>query len=66
MTLTSPNCPASPEIKYNVLRTVKSLKGVNDVNIDLVWEPKWDPAMMSEEAKLELGFDVFCQDERKW
>lgn len=66
MTLTSPNCPASPEIKNNVQRAVMDLPGVEDVHIDVVWEPKWEPQMMSEEAKLDLGYDVFCQDERKW
>ena len=66
MTLTAPNCPASPEIKNNVVKTVKKLKGVKDVNLNVVWEPSWHPSMMSEEAKLDLGYDVFCEDERKW
>ena len=66
MTLTSPNCPASPEIKNNVHKAVLGLSGVKDVHIDIVWEPQWGPQMMSEEAKLDLGYDVFCQDERKW
>ena len=66
MTLTAPNCPASPEIKNNVVKTVKKLKGVKDVNLNVVWEPSWQPSMMSEEAKLDLGYDVFCEDERKW
>ena len=66
MTLTSPNCPASPEIKKNVHKAVLGLSGIEDVHIDIVWEPQWGPQMMSEEAKLDLGYDVFCQDERKW
>lgn len=66
MTLTSPNCPASPEIKNNVFRVVNALSGVEDVSIEVVWEPKWQPDMMSDEAKLDLGYDVFCQNERKW
>ncbi|MCB0282366.1 MAG: DUF59 domain-containing protein [Calditrichae bacterium] len=59
MTLTSPNCPASPEIKNNVEKTVKGLKGVESVELELIWDPPWDPSRMSEEARLELGYDVF-------
>jgi metal-sulfur cluster biosynthetic enzyme len=66
MTLTAPNCPASPEIRNNVIKTLKQLKGINDVNLNVVWEPAWEPSMMSEEAKLDLGYDVFCENERKW
>ena len=66
MTLTAPNCPASPEIRNKVVKTLKQLKGINDVNLNLVWEPAWEPSMMSEEAKLDLGYDVFCENERKW
>ena len=66
MTLTAPNCPASPEIRNKVVKTLKQLKGINDVNLNVVWEPAWEPSMMSEEAKLDLGYDVFCKDERKW
>ncbi|KAA3617516.1 MAG: DUF59 domain-containing protein [Calditrichaeota bacterium] len=62
MTLTSPNCPASPEIKNNALKAVKSLKGVKNVELDLVWEPGWDESRMSEEAKLELGLDINFED----
>jgi metal-sulfur cluster biosynthetic enzyme len=66
MTLTAPNCPASPEIKNQVVRILKQLKGINEVNLNVVWEPAWEPSMMSEEAKLDLGYDVFCENERKW
>jgi len=66
MTLTAPNCPASPEIKNNVIKTIKNLSGINNVNLNVVWEPSWQPSMMSEEAKLDLGYDVFCENERKW
>ena len=66
MTLTAPNCPASPEIKNNVIKAIKLLKGVKEVNLDVVWEPSWQPSMMSETAKLDLGYDVFCVHERKW
>ena len=59
MTLTSPNCPASPEIKNNVVRSTRAIKGVKNVNLELVWEPPWDTSRMSEEARLELGYDIF-------
>jgi len=62
MTLTSPNCPASPEIKSNVEKTARSLKGIKNVDLELVWEPKWDESRMSEEAKLELGLEINIED----
>lgn len=62
MTLTSPNCPASPEIKSNVIKAAKALKGVDDVDLELVWDPPWDQSLMSDGAKLELGFDINTED----
>lgn len=56
MTLTSPNCPVAGSLPAEVKEKVKSVKGVNDVYLDLVFEPSWTMQMMSEEAKLELGF----------
>lgn len=56
MTLTSPNCPVAESLPAEVKTKVKSVKGVKDVYIDLVFEPPWSMKMMSEEAKLELGF----------
>jgi len=56
MTLTSPGCPVAGSLPGEVQERVKSLKDVNDVYVDLVWDPPWDKDMMSEEAKLELGF----------
>jgi len=58
MTLTSPNCPATPEIKNDVIRTAMKEDGISNVKLNIVWEPTWTPAMMSEEARLELGFDI--------
>ncbi|HED11379.1 MAG TPA: DUF59 domain-containing protein [Caldithrix abyssi] len=58
MTLTSPNCPAVDELKREILHTVKAQDGVTGAELDLVWEPEWTPAMMSEEARLELGYDI--------
>ena len=56
MTLTAPNCPAADFIMEDVRQKVDSVEGVNSSVINLVLEPEWDKDMMSEEAKLELGF----------
>ena len=56
MTLTAPSCPAADFIMEAVQQKVESVEGVKSVNINLVFEPQWDKDMMSEEAKLELGF----------
>ncbi len=55
MTLTSPACPVAGSLPGEVEQKVKSVKGVNQVFVDLVWEPAWDKDRMSEEAKLTLG-----------
>ena len=56
MTLTAPNCPAADFIMEDVRQKVDSVEGVNSSVINLVFEPEWDKDMMSEEAKVELGF----------
>lgn len=56
MTLTAPNCPASDFLLEDVRMKVGSIDGVKNVEVNLVFEPEWDKDMMSEEAKLELGF----------
>ena len=56
MTLTAPNCPAADFIMEDVRQKIESIEGVTSANINLVFEPEWDKDMMSEEAKLELGF----------
>ena len=56
MTLTAPNCPAADFIMEDINQKVSSIDGVKSVNIELVYEPEWTKDMMSEEAKLELGF----------
>lgn len=56
MTLTAPNCPAADFIMEDVRQRVESVEGVNSLIVNLVFEPEWDRDMMSEEAKLELGF----------
>lgn len=56
MTLTAPNCPASDFLLEDVRMKVGSIDGVKNVEVNLVFESEWDKDMMSEEAKLELGF----------
>ncbi|MGN0048086.1 MAG: metal-sulfur cluster assembly factor [Bacteroides sp.] len=56
MTLTAPNCPAADFIMEDIRQKVESIEGVTAATIQLVFEPEWDKEMMSEEAKLELGF----------
>ena len=56
MTLTAPNCPAADFILEDVRMKIESVDDVNNVEVNLVFEPEWDKDMMSEEAKLELGF----------
>jgi metal-sulfur cluster biosynthetic enzyme len=56
MTLTSPGCPAGPQIISDVQRTVhNAFPTLNEVNIHLTWTPFWNPDMMSDDAKDELG-----------
>ena len=55
MTLTAPNCPEAGSIPGRVEAAVRAVPGVRDVKVDLVWEPAWTPARMSEAAKLQLG-----------
>ena len=57
MTFTSPSCPAADYIFEDVRRKVEGVKGVETANINLVFDPIWDQSMMSEEARVELGFD---------
>ncbi len=56
MTLTAPGCPAADFIMEDVQMKVESVEGVTSVEVNLVFEPTWHKDMMSEEAKLELGF----------
>jgi metal-sulfur cluster biosynthetic enzyme len=55
MTLTSPGCPAGPQILGQVDSALKALEGVEDVDIQVVWSPPWTPDMLSEEARDQLG-----------
>ena len=56
MTLTAPNCPAADFIVEDVRITLDGVPGVTEAKVNLVFDPEWDKDMMSEEAKLELGF----------
>ncbi|GAB4242069.1 MAG: SUF system Fe-S cluster assembly protein [Ekhidna sp.] len=56
MTLTSPSCPAAESIPSEVESNIRAVEGVNDVNVELTFDPPYATDMMSEEAKLELGF----------
>lgn len=56
MTLTAPNCPAADFIVEDARLKLESIEGVENVNINIVFKPEWTKDMMSEEAKLELGF----------
>jgi len=55
MTLTSPACPAAQSLPGEVEMKVRDIDGIEDVNLEIVWDPPWNMEMMSEEAKLELG-----------
>ena len=57
MTFTAPNCPAADYILEDVRTKVESVDGIRTANVNLVFEPAWDQSMMSEEARVELGFD---------
>lgn len=56
MTLTAPNCPAADFIIEDVRQKLETIEGIDRVDLQLVFEPEWTKDMMSEEAKLEMGF----------
>ena len=55
MTLTTPNCPVAESLPKEVKDSIMQVKEVNDVDLELVWDPPWDKSMMSEAARLELN-----------
>ena len=55
MTLTTPNCPVAESLPKEVKDSIIQVKEVNDVDLELVWDPPWDKSMMSDAAKLELN-----------
>ncbi len=56
MTLTSPMCPVAESLPVEVKQKLQDVPSVSAVELDLVWDPPWDPGRMSEAARLELGF----------
>ena len=56
MTLTAPGCPAARSLPIEVHERVAQIPEISDVRVEVVWDPPWTPEMMSQEAKLELGF----------
>ncbi|QZE14249.1 iron-sulfur cluster assembly protein [Halosquirtibacter laminarini] len=56
MTLTAPNCPAADMILEDVKYSSEKAEGIKEAKVELTFEPAWDKSMMSEEARLELGF----------
>ena len=57
MTFTAPTCPAADFILEDVRQKVDGIEGVKSANVNLVFEPEWDKDMMTDEARMELGFD---------
>ena len=57
MTFTAPSCPAADFIIEDVRTKVEAVNGVKSANVNMVFEPEWDKSMMTEEARVELGFD---------
>ena len=55
MTLTTPHCPVAESMPGEVELRVGAVPGVRDAEVNLVWDPAWDPAKMTDEARLELG-----------
>jgi FeS assembly SUF system protein len=55
LTLTSPNCPMTDVIMYQIENRLKLIEGIEEVNVNIVFDPPWDKEMISEEGKLKLG-----------
>ena len=56
MTLTAPNCPVAESLPVEVEEKINAIEGIKSAVVEIVFEPPWDKDMMSEEAKLDLGF----------
>lgn len=57
MTFTAPNCPMADEVMAEVKHSVELTPGINNCNIELVFEPAWDQSLLSDEARIALGYD---------
>lgn len=55
MTLTSPGCPVAGSLPVEVQTKVQNVPGVSNADVELVWDPAWNPSMMTEAARLQLG-----------
>ena len=64
MTFTAPNCPMADEVMAEVKHSIELTPGVSGCRIELVFEPAWDQSMLSDEARIALGYDVFDEDEK--
>ena len=62
MTFTAPNCPMADEVLAEVRAVVQDVPGVSGCNIELVFEPVWDQSMLSDEARVILGYDLDFED----
>ena len=58
LTLTSPGCPYGPYLLHAVKQALITMKDIRDAVVNVVWDPPWGPEQMTEEAKLELGFEL--------
>ncbi|MBR5072053.1 MAG: DUF59 domain-containing protein [Bacteroidales bacterium] len=63
MTFTAPNCPMADEVMAEVKSSVEDVPGVTGCEIDLVFEPAWDQSMLSNEARVILGYDIDFDDD---
>ena len=63
MTFTAPNCPMADEVMADVKSNVEDVPGVTGCEIDLVFEPAWDQSMLSDEARVILGYDIDFDDD---
>lgn len=65
MTFTAPNCPMADEVMAEVQRSVEDVPGVKGCEIELVFEPAWDQSMLSDEARVILGYDIDFDDDEE-
>lgn len=64
MTFTAPNCPMADEVMMEVKRSVEDVPGIKVCELELVFEPAWDQSMLSDEARIILGYDIDFDDEQ--
>ena len=57
-TLTTPGCPEGPLIEMEIQETLQEITDIDDIRVNLVWEPQWGPEKMSEELRLSLGYPI--------